>query len=36
MMQANMEPPQIPLIKVTYDGKSDKYFIKLKPFRDSI
>ena len=29
-----MEPPSIPLIKETYNGKSDKYFVKLKFCRD--
>ena len=30
MTQVHTEPPLIPLIKVTYDGKSEKYFVKLK------
>ena len=30
MIQAHMEPPPITPIKGTYDGKSDKYFVKLK------
>ena len=29
-----MEPPPIPLIKETYNGKSDKDFVKLKLRRD--
>ena len=31
-----MKPPPITLIKVKYDGKSDKDFIKLKLHRDPI
>ena len=30
MIQAHVEPPPIPLIKGTYDGKSEKYFINIK------
>ena len=30
MIQAHVEPPPIPLIKGTYYGKSEKYFINLK------
>ena len=30
MTQSHVEPPPIPLIKVTYDGNSDKVFAKLK------
>ena len=30
MTQVHTEPLLIPLIKVTYDGKSEKYFVKLK------
>ena len=29
MTQSNVETPPIPLIKETYDGKSDKDFVKL-------
>ena len=29
-----MEPPKITLIKVMYDGKSEKYSVKLKSHRD--
>ena len=31
---SHMEHPPIPLIKETYIGKSDKYFVKLKLSRD--
>ena len=34
MTQAHVEPLPIPLIKVAYNGKSDKYFVKLKLRRD--
>ena len=34
MTQAHVEPPSIPPIKGNYDGKSEKYFIKLKLRRD--
>ena len=34
MTQVHVEPPPKPLIKVKYDGKSDKYFVKLKLCRD--
>ena len=34
MTPSHVEPPPIPLIKVTYDGKPDKYFIKNKLLRD--
>ena len=34
MTQAHVEPLQIILIKETYNGKSDKYFVKLKLCRD--
>ena len=30
MTQVHVEPLPTPLIKVKYDGKSDKYFVKLK------
>ena len=30
MIQVHVEPPSIPIIKGKYDGKSDKYFVKLK------
>ena len=33
MTQAHVEPPPIILINRTYDGKSDKYFVKLKLHR---
>ena len=29
MTQVHVKPPLIPLIKGTYDVKSDKYFVKL-------
>ena len=29
---AHLEPPPIPLIRKTYNGKSDGYFVKLKHF----
>ena len=32
--QPHVEPPPIPLIKEKHDGKSDKYFVKLKLCRD--
>ena len=32
--QVCVEPPPIPLVKVKYDGKSDKDFVKLKLCRD--
>ena len=32
--QVNVETPKISLIKVKYDGKSDKYFVKLKMCSD--
>ena len=32
--QAHVEPPPIPLLKGTYDGKSDKDFVKMKFCRD--
>ena len=34
MTQPHVDPPQIPLIKEKYDGKSDRYFVKLKLRRD--
>ena len=34
MTQAHVEPLPILPIKVTYDGKSDKYFVKLEFHRD--
>ena len=34
MAHEHVEPLPIPLIKETYDGKSDKYFVKLKLCRD--
>ena len=34
MTQVHVEPPQIPLIKVEYDGRSDKDLKKLKLWRD--
>ena len=34
MNQAHVEPPQIPLIKGTYSGNSEKDFVKLKLCRD--
>ena len=30
MTHPHIDPPPIPLIKETHDGKSDKYFVKLK------
>ena len=30
IIQAHVEPPPIPLLKELHDGKSDKYFVKLK------
>ena len=33
MTQVHVEPPSIHLVKVKYDGKSQKYFIKLKLLR---
>ena len=35
MNQAHVEPRPIPLMNGTCDGKSDKYFVKLKLCRDS-
>ena len=35
MAQVHVEPPTIPLIKVKYDGKSEKYFVQLKFCRDT-
>ena len=35
MAQVHVEPPPTPLIKVKYDGKSDKDFVKLKLRRDT-
>ena len=34
MMQVHVEPPPITLIKIKYNGKSDKDFVKLKFCRD--
>ena len=34
MTQVHVEPPTIPLIKGKYDGKSDKYLLKMKLRRD--
>ena len=34
MTEAQVEPKPVTLIKVTYDGKSDKYSVKLKLRRD--
>ena len=34
MTQVHVEPPPIPLIKGKYDGKSDKYLLKMKLRRD--
>ena len=34
MNHPHVEPPPIPLIQETHDGKSDKYFVKLKLCRD--
>ena len=34
MTQPHLDPPLIPLIKEKHDGKSDKYFVKLKLRRD--
>ena len=34
MTHPQVEPPPIPLIKEKHDGKSDKYFVKLKLHRD--
>ena len=34
MTQVHVEPPMIPLIKGKYDGKPDKYFVKMKLRRD--
>ena len=34
MTQVHVEPPPTPLIKINIDGKSDKYFVKLKLGRD--
>ena len=34
MTQAHVEPSPIPLSKGTYNGKSEKYFVKLKFCRD--
>ena len=34
IVQAYVEPPMITFIKGTYDGKSDKYFVRLKLCRD--
>ena len=33
MTQVHVEPLPTPLIKVKYDGKSDKYFVKLNMHR---
>ena len=35
MNQVHVEPPPIRLIKVKYYGKSDKYLVKLKLYRDN-
>ena len=34
MTHPHIDPQPIPLIQETYDGKSDKYFVKLKIRRD--
>ena len=34
MIQVHVEPPSAPLIKLKYDVKPDKYFVKLKLRRD--
>ena len=34
MTKVHVEPPQIPPIKGKYDGKSEKYFVKMKLCRD--
>ena len=34
VVQVNVEPPPIPLVKGKYNGKSDKYFVKLELCRD--
>ena len=34
MTQPHVEPPPIPLSKENHDGKSEKYFVKLKLRRD--
>ena len=34
MTKPHVEPPPIPLIKEKHNGKSDKYFVKLKLLRD--
>ena len=35
MTQPHVDPPSIPLMKENHDGKSDKYFVKLKMRRDT-
>ena len=34
MTHPQTNPPPIPLIQETHDGKSDKYFVKIKMCRD--
>ena len=34
MNHPHVDPPPIPLIQETHDGKSDKYFVQLKLRRD--